>query len=123
EEIQDPPDGLGGIGGVQGGKDEMTGVGGAHGGGKADGVAHFADHDDIGVLAQNVFEAVFERKRVKADFALLDDRLIVLEDILDRVLQSNDMLFETGVDVFDHGRQGGRFATTSGAGQQHDAAR
>ena len=85
----------------------MPRVGGAHGGEKADGVAHFADHDDIGVLAQDVFETVFEGKRVQPDFALLDYRLVVFEHILDRVFQRDDVLLEAGIDVFDHRRQGG----------------
>ena len=33
------------------------------------------------------------------------------------------MLFETGVDVFDHRGEGRGLAATRGAGQQHDAAR
>ena len=62
-----------GVGGVQGGKHQVAGVRRAHGGGEADGVAHFADHDDVRVLPQDVLERVMKRQRVQADFALLDD--------------------------------------------------
>jgi len=47
----------------------MAGVGGAHGGGEAGAIAHFADHDHIRVLAQHVFSPV-QRRGVQADFAL-----------------------------------------------------
>src|SRR5271157_1745042 len=66
EKVKNAPDGLGGVGGVEGGQDEVAGVGRAHGGGKTGGVAHFADHDHVRVLAENVFEAVPEGDGVQA---------------------------------------------------------
>ena len=51
----------------------MTGVGRANGGLKADRIAHFADHDDVRVLAQDASEASRERGRVEPDFPLFDD--------------------------------------------------
>ena len=90
---------------------------------EADGVAHFADHDDVRVLAQNMFERVMKGKRVEADFALFDDRLVVFKNEFDRVFQRDDVLFEIGVDVLDHRGERGGFAGTGGARHQHDAAR
>ena len=54
EEVDDPVDGLGRVGGVQGGEHQVPGLGrrsGAAGDGL--GVAHLADEDDVGVLAQH----------------------------------------------------------------------
>ena len=85
-------------------------------------VAHFTDHDDVGILAQHVFQRVVEGEGVQADFALFDDALVVFEDVFDGVLQGDDVFFEVGVDVLDHGGQRRGLAATGGAGHQHDAA-
>src|SRR5262249_52285805 len=66
---------------------------------------------------------VVERESVQTHFALLEHALVVLEDVFDRVLERNDVLLEVGVDVLDHGRQGGGFAATGRSSQQYDAAR
>ena len=63
-----------------------------------------------------------EGQRVEADFALFEDGLVVLEDVFDRVFERDDVLFEMGVDVLDHGRQRGGLAAAGRAGQEHDAA-
>ena len=63
-----------------------------------------------------------ERHGVQADLALLDDALVVLEDVFDGVFERDDVLFEVGVDVFDHRGEGGGFAGARGAGHQHNAA-
>ena len=39
-------------------------------------VAHFADQDDVGVLAQDVPQAAGEAGHVAADLALLDEALV-----------------------------------------------
>ena len=122
EEVKNAADGLGGVGGVQGGKDEMAGVGRAHGGGKAGGVAHFADHDDVRVLAEDVFESFLEGEGVQADFALFDDGLVVFKNIFNGVFQGDDVFAAVGVDVLDHGGQRGGFAAAGRAGQQDNAA-
>ena len=92
------------------GEDKVAGVGGAHRSHEADGVAHFTDHDDVGILAENVFERVVEGLRIEADFALFDDGLVVLEDEFNRVFHRDDVLFLVGVDVLDHRRKRGGFA-------------
>src|SRR5207244_9849562 len=102
---------------------EVARVGGAHGGGEADRVPHFTDHDDVGVLPQNVFESVFEGERVQPDLPLLDDRLVVFTHELDRVLQRNNVPFEIAINMLDQRCQSCGLATTGRAGQQHDAAR
>jgi hypothetical protein len=54
-----------------------------------------------------MFEGVVERKRVQPHFTLLDDTLVILEDVFDWVLKGNDMLFEIGIDMFNHCGKGG----------------
>jgi len=89
---------------------------------KTDVIPHFADHDDVRVLAQNVPERMMERNRVQADLPLFNHRLIVFKNVFNRVFQRNDMLFEITVNVFNHGRERGGFAATGGSGHQHDSA-
>ena len=76
-------------------------------------VAHLTDHNDIRILAKHVLERVMERKRIKAHLALLDHRLVVLKNELDRIFQCDDVLFEVCVDVLDHRRERGGFAAAS----------
>ena len=52
-------------------------------------VAHFADEDDVRILAQRAAQRVGERLRVDGDFALVDDRLLVAMEELDRILDGH----------------------------------
>ena len=54
-------------------------------------VAHLADQDDVGVLAQHVLERLRERLGVGAQLALVDYALLVVVDVLDRVLDRHDV--------------------------------
>ena len=54
-------------------------------------VAHLADQDDVGILAQRAAQRVRERLRVDRDLALVDDRLVVAVQVLDRVLDRHDV--------------------------------
>jgi len=78
---------------MQRGDHEVAGVGGREGGHERLAVAHFADHDDIGVLAHDVDERPLETQRVEPDLALFNNRLFVLENVFDRVFQRNDVAF------------------------------
>ena len=95
----------------------------AHGRGKADGIAHFTEHDDVRVLPQDIFERVMKRLRVQSDFALFNDTLVVFKNKFNRVFERDDVLFEIAVDVLDHRRKRGGLAATGRPGHQHDAAR
>ena len=53
EEVDDAVDGLGGVGRVQGRQHQVAGLGRGKGGPDGLGVAHLADQDDVGVLAQH----------------------------------------------------------------------
>ena len=98
-------------------------VGSADGRLKGDGIAHFAHHDDVRILAKHVLEASLEAVGIETDLTLLDHRLVVLEDKLDGVFQGDNVLFEVGVDVLDHRRQCCGLAGSGGSRHQDDASR
>jgi hypothetical protein len=112
----DARDGLCRVERVQGGHDEVARLGGEDG--RLDGlqVAHFADQDDVGILAERALQAGGEAHAVGTDLALRDHRLLVVVQILDRVLDGDDVPAGGAVDVVDHGRERGRLTATGGAG-------
>ena len=122
EEVEDAADRLRGVLRVQGGEHQVAGVCCADRRLERDRVAHFAYHDDVGILTQDVLQARLEAAGVETDFALLDDGLVVLEDEFDGIFQCDDVLFEVGVDVLEHRRQRGGLAGTRRAGDQDDTA-
>ena len=123
EEVDDPVDRLGGVQGVQRGQHQVPGLGGRER--RADGllVAHLADQDHVGVLAQHPAHRPGEALRVLADLALVDDRELVAVQVLDRVLEGDDVARAGRVDVVDHRRQRRRLARAGRAGEQDDPAR
>ena len=54
-------------------------------------VAHFADEDDVGILAQRAAQRVRERARVDRHLALVDDRSAVAVQELDRIFDRHDV--------------------------------
>jgi len=85
-------------------------------------VAHLADQDHVGVLAQHAAHGAAEADRVGADFALVDDRVLVGVQVLDRVLERDDVAGPSPVDVIDHRRQRRALAGAGGAGDEDDPA-
>ena len=98
-----------GLGGEQRGLDRLV-------------VAHLADQDDVGVLAEGGAQGAGEGVGVDVDLALVDDRLLVAVEELDRVLDRDHVLGAGRVDVVDHRRQAGRLARAGGAGAEDQAA-
>ena len=91
EEVDDAVDRLGRAHRVQRREHEVTGLGGRQRGPHRLGVAHLTDEDDVGVLAQHALERAEEVVGVRADLALVDDRLLVGVEDLDRVLDRHDV--------------------------------
>ena len=120
--MDDAVDGVGGADRVQRGKDQMAGLG--RGDGDADRlqVAHLADEDDVGVLAQGGAQRVGVALGVAADLALVDDGFLGVVEGLDGVLQRDDVVGVGLVDDVDERGQRGAFAAAGGAGDQHEAA-
>ena len=81
-------------------------------------VADLADHDHVGRLAQRVFEPGVQRRGVGANLTLVDDRFLVLEQVLDRVFQRQDVARHALVAVVDQRRQRGAFSSTGGPHHQ-----
>jgi hypothetical protein len=67
-------------------------------------VAHFTDEDHVRVGTQGAAQRFGETGDVHAHFALIDDRLLVIVVILDRILDSDDVSIEVHVDVIEHRR-------------------
>ena len=85
-------------------------------------VAHLADQDDVGVLAQGGAQGGGEGARVDLDLALVDDRLLVAVQELDGVLDGDDVLAALRVDVVDHRGEGGGLARAGGPRAQDQPA-
>ena len=86
-------------------------------------VAHLADEDHVGVLAERCAQALGEARRVEPDLALVDDAALVLVDELDRVLDREDVLGARAVHLVDQRRERRRLARAGWAGDQDEAAR
>lgn len=59
--------------GMDGGHDEVAGLGSVERETHGFWIAHFADHEDVGVFAKGVEEGLLEGGRVTADFALAEE--------------------------------------------------
>src|SRR5215813_13110271 len=86
-------------------------------------IAHLADEDDVGILAQGGAERVLERAGVAVHLALVDEALLVLVDELDRVLDGDDVIGAVLVHVVDERRQRRRLARAGRAGDDDEALR
>ena len=95
---------------------------GLHGGVKLDRVAHFTDHDDVGVLTEHVFESALKLMVSSPTSRCSITDWLSLEHELNRILQRDDVSFEVGVDVLEHGRERGGLSGARGSGNQYDAA-
>ena len=87
-------------------------------------IAHFADEDDVGILAQARRAAPFEKLfGVAVDFALVDEAVLVRVDVLDGIFNRQDVTVPLGVDLVEHRRQRRRLAAAGRTGDEHEAAR
>src|SRR5207245_529635 len=83
----------------------VPGVGGGDAGRDRLGVAHLAEQDHVGVLAESGAQRLAERDRVGADLALVDYAALVLVHELDRVLDREDVIGARAVDLVDDRRE------------------
>ena len=86
EDGDDAVDGFGRVERVQRREHEVAGFGGEQAGLDRLEVAHLADQDDVGILPQRAAQRLRERPRVDRHLALVDDRLAVAVQELDRIL-------------------------------------
>ena len=122
EDRDDAVDGLRRVEGVQRRQHQVAGLGRGDRGLDRLVVAHLADQDHVGVLSQRAPERGGEAPGVDLHLALVDDRLLVAVQELDRVLDRDDVLAALGVDVVDHRGERRRLARAGGAGAQDQPA-
>ena len=121
EDADDAFQGMGDVGRMHGGQNEVTGFGRGQRGGDGLVIAHFADDDDVGVLAQDVDEGAVEGADVGEHFLLDDDGALVFVDELDGVLDGDDLAAALAVDEVHQVIEGGGFAGAGGAGDEDQA--
>ena len=122
EELDHAADGLGRVDRVQGREDEVARLGRLQRGLRGLGVAELADQDRVRILAEHAPERLAEAFGVEPDLALVDDRLPIGVQDLDRVLDRDDVLAARPVDVVEHRRERRRLARAGGAGDEDQAA-
>ncbi len=84
-------------------------------------VPNLADHDDVGRLAQCVFERRVPGLRIDADLALCHDAILMRMDVLDGILDRKYVAMRLLVAVADHGRERGGLAGSGATDDQHEA--
>ncbi len=82
--VDDTVDRFGAGVGVQGGKGQVPGFGNIQRLGDRLQVAHFTHQHHVGVLPQRVLERDRERAGIRADFALVDQAVLVAVEVFDR---------------------------------------
>ena len=100
----------------------MAGLRGVDGGLDGFQIAHFAEEDDIRILADDMAESCLEVVCVGADFTLVDDRLDVFMDEFNWIFDGDDVFVEMRVDVVEHGGERRRFTRARGACNENEAA-
>ena len=121
EHAEDAVDGLAGVDRVQRAQHQVAGLRGAQGDLDRLAVAHFADENDFGRLAQGGAQAVGEAVEISAQFALVERGHVVRMNKFDRVFQRDDVNGLGVVDLVEDGGQRGGFAGAGRAGDQHQA--
>ena len=107
---------------MQRAEDEVAGLGGGQRSADRLEVAHLADENHVGVLAQRRTQACAEAECVDPDLALIDDAALVPVHELDRILDREDVVAPRAVDLVDQRREGRRLARAGRSGEQDDAA-
>ena len=100
---------------------EVTGFSGADRGFERFVVTHLADQHHVRILSHQCAQGFVEVNAVDADLALIDGRLVVLEDVLDRIFDRHDVNALAFIDVLQHRRDGGRLARTGDAREQNQS--
>src|SRR6185369_4817054 len=105
-------DGARGVVGVQRGKDQVAGQRGAYGDVGGFAVADLADHDDVGILADDVPQSAGEgQPDLRIDVDLVDAVHLVFHRIFD-----GDDLLVRQVDAFERGVERGGFTAVGKTG-------
>ena len=121
EHVEDAVECRGGVAGVHGADDQVTGLGG--GDGHLDGgqVAELTDDDDIGIFAQGGAQGAAEGGRVLADLTLGDIAPKAGMEEFEGVFDGDDVIVTRSVELVDEGVERGRFSRADGAGDEDEA--
>ena len=123
EDVDQAVDRRRGVLGVKRGEDEVAGLGRRERGRDRLQVAHLAEEDHVGVLAERAAERLGEADRIRADLPLVHDAALVAVQELDRVLDRHDVVLPRAVDQVDHRRERGRLSRPGRAGDEDETAR
>src|SRR5271170_7026040 len=107
---------------VQGGQHQVAGFGCENGGRDGFQVAHFADEDDVRVLAQCCAQRGGEGRGVHFHLALIDETFFIAVEIFDRIFNGDDVLGAQRIDAVNHGGERRGLAGTGSAGGENQAA-
>src|SRR5579884_681134 len=108
---------------VQGAESEVAGFGDTQRRFNGFQVAHFADQHHVRVFTKCGAQGVAERFRVRVNFALVHQAVLVLVNELDRIFNGDNVIVALGVDLVDHRRQSRRFSRTGRTCDQNETAR
>ena len=106
EEVENTTDTTGGIGSVNGSKYKVTCFRSVDRSREGFHVTHFAHQHDVRVLTHGVFHCDFEVFHIDADFALIDQTLILCVNEFDRVFNRQNVLAVMIVHPVQHGSNG-----------------
>src|SRR3569623_57891 len=84
-------------------------------------VAHLADEQDVGVLAQCAAQRIVEARGVFADLALIDSRYLMGVHVLDRIFDRDDVHPTVAVDPVDETCERGALAAAGRSGDEDEA--
>src|SRR5437870_13246346 len=101
----------------------MAGLGSGQSGGNGFEVAHLADEDHVGVLAESGTQGLAEARGIWTDLALVDDAALVAVQELDRVLDREDVLGAVPVDLIDDRCERRRLTGARRARDENEPAR
>lgn len=102
-------------------QDEVPRFGGGHGDADRLVIAHLAEQDDVGRLAERGAQRRHIALGVGRDLPLADDGMLVPVEELDGVLQRDDVGAAGVVDRVDHAGERRRFAAPGRAGDEHES--
>ena len=84
-------------------------------------IPHLTDQNDIRIFSKRCAEAIRIGLCIGSDLPLIDNALIRLIHILDRILERDDMLTSRMIDLVQNRRKGGRFSGARLAGHQNNS--
>ena len=82
-------------------------------------VTHFAHKDDIRIFSNRMLHRDAEIQDVVADFSLVDQTLLFLENKLNRIFECQDVLAIVSIHIVQHGGNGRTFTRAGHSRKQH----